>query len=303
MADLALSALPSFGISFVPTLHHKVPAALEPTSNPLPSPFVVVVTGASRGIGRATAEAFAKAGATGLVLTARTLKALEETKGICRAAARSSELKISALAANSGDEAATREIAEVVRAEHGRLDVLINNAGLVCTDATAWNKIDGIHPDQMRVPMECNYIGRFLTMHYLLPILLDSPDGAKTVINVTSVCSHFTGFGALGFNVSALASNRLTETAAESYADRGLLCYSVHPGTVYTTPPPGMDPKILEHSLDEPDLCGAMCLWLVHKKPEWLSGRYLSAEWDTAELEQKRDEIVEGDKLKFKMVV
>ncbi|RYP31231.1 hypothetical protein DL767_005860 [Monosporascus sp. MG133] len=170
-----------------------------------------------------------------------------------------------------------------VKTEHGRLDVLINNAGLVCTDAMAWNKIDGIRPDQVRVPMECNYIGHFLTMHHLLPIQLDSSNG--------------------GQDVSAPASNRLIETAVESYADRGPLCYSVHQGKVYTTPSPGMDLKLLEQGLDEPDLCGAMCLWLVRKKPEWLSGRYLSAEWDTVELEQKRDEVVQGDKLKFKMVV
>lgn len=300
---MSFSFSPTYGVNFVPTLHQKVPAAFQPASNPLPSPFVAAITGASRGIGKAIAELFAKAGATGLILTARNADALEETRRTCQAAAKSADLKISTLSAESGDEAATKRIVDVVKTEHGRLDVLINNAGLVCTDASAWNKLEGIQSDQIRIPIEANYIGRFLTMQHLLPILLDSPNGAKTVINVTSICSHFTGFGAMGFNISALATDRLTEIAAETYADRGLLCYAVHPGVVKTTPPPGMDKEALKHAHDEPDLCGAMCLWLTREKPDWLSGRYLSAGWDIDELKLKREEIVQGDKLKFKMVV
>ncbi|KAK7755748.1 hypothetical protein SLS62_002361 [Diatrype stigma] len=302
---MSFSFSPTYGVNFVPTLHQQVPEAYQPGSNPLPSPFVVVITGASRGLGRETAQVFAKAGATGLILTARSAEgALEETKKLCQAAARSPDLKVSTVAAASGDEAAAKRIADVVKTEHGgRLDVLINNAGTVSTEASAFDRLEGIRADQIRIPIEANYVGRFLTMQYLLPALLDSPGGARTVINVTSICSQFTGFGALGFNVSALATNRLTEIAAETYADRGLRCYAVHPGTVRTTPPPGMPADALEHAVDAPDLCGAMYLWLARERPDWLSGRYLSAEWDIDELKRKREEIVQGDKLKFKMVV
>lgn len=191
-----------------------------------------------------------------------------------------------------------------MKTEHGgRLDVVISNAGIVSTDASAWGKLENIRADQIRVPVETNYVGRFLTMQHLLPALLHSPDGARTVINVTSICSQFTGFGALGFNISALATNRLTEIAAETYADRGLRCYAVHLGNVYTTSSAGMHEDVLKHAVDAPDLCGAMYLWLARERPDWLSGRYLSAEWDIDDLKQKREEIVQGDKLKFKMVV
>ncbi|KAI1322967.1 NAD(P)-binding protein [Xylariaceae sp. FL0255] len=270
---------PWFGTEFAVPLHSKVPPALGPENQPLPSSnFVVVITGASRGIGKSTAELFAKAGASGLILTARTIAALEETKKACLAAATNvSGIQITTLALEAGVEEDARRLGAVVREEYGRLVVLVNNAGLA------------------------NYIGRFLTMQALLPLLLESPQGARMIINVTSECSHFTGFGPLGFNISALASNRLTEAVAERCEN--LLFFSVHPGMVPTTAPLGMAAEVFKHAKDSPELCGAFCLWLVRKRPTWLSGRYMSAKWDVEDLEKKREEIVSGDKLKWKMVV
>ena len=56
---------------------------------------------------------------------------------------------------------------------------------------------------------------------------------------------------------------------------------------------------------DEPGLCGAFCVWLTKDTMEkrWLSGRFLSAKWDVEELVGRREEIVEKDLLKMKMVV
>jgi hypothetical protein len=54
---------------------------------------------------------------------------------------------------------------------------------------------------------------------------------------------------------------------------------------------------------DTPELCGGFTVWLTKSKRTWLAGRYLSVNWDVDELEAKRDEIVEGDKLKVRMVI
>jgi hypothetical protein len=54
---------------------------------------------------------------------------------------------------------------------------------------------------------------------------------------------------------------------------------------------------------DTPELCGGFTVWLTKGKRTWLAGRYLSVNWDVDELEAKRDEIVEGDKLKIRMVI
>jgi len=50
-------------------------------------------------------------------------------------------------------------------------------------------------------------------------------------------------------------------------------------------------------------LAGGFCTWLTKERREYLSGRYLSVHWDVEELEAKKDEIVKGDKLTFKMIV
>jgi len=50
-------------------------------------------------------------------------------------------------------------------------------------------------------------------------------------------------------------------------------------------------------------LAGGFCTWLTKERREYLSGRFLSVHWDVDELESKKDEILEGDKLKFRMVV
>ncbi|KAI3327691.1 NAD(P)-binding protein [Xylariaceae sp. AK1471] len=300
---------PYTGTNFAQPLHHQVPESRQASNLHLPSPFVAVITGCSKGIGRASAQVFAQAGATGLILTARTLSAeLEETKALCEAAAASKDLKVSILSAPAGDEASAERIRSIIETEHGgRLDLLVNNAGIVSTDASAARKLVDISPDQISIPISTNYIGRFLTMRALIPVLLstDGGNGAKMVINITSICSHFTDYAALGFNISEVASNRLTEIAAEMYRDQGLLCYSLHPGFVLTSPPPGVgdEPGFLDQSSDDRELCGSFMLWLVRKSPAWLSGRYLSAQWDTDELERKREEIVADDKLKARMVV
>lgn len=54
---------------------------------------------------------------------------------------------------------------------------------------------------------------------------------------------------------------------------------------------------------DDVGLCGGFLVWLTKQKREYLSGRYVSANWDVDELETMKDEIVQGDKLRFRMVV
>ena len=54
---------------------------------------------------------------------------------------------------------------------------------------------------------------------------------------------------------------------------------------------------------DSPELCGGFVVWLTKGQRTWLGGRYVSATWDVAQLEALKDEIVESDKLKQRLVV
>ena len=113
-----------------------------------------------------------------------------------------------------------------------------------------------------------------------MPLLLAKPNGSKTIINVTSLASNLAGKGTIGFNICALATNRLTEDVAAKYNCDGVMVYAVHPRAVWTTPPPGMPPQMEDFSKDELGLCGVFILWWLREKRKWLSGRYLSATWD-----------------------
>ncbi|KAM0797508.1 hypothetical protein BDR22DRAFT_862564 [Usnea florida] len=291
------------GTTFVPKLHRDVPASLDPSKQSLPSPFVVVVTGASRGIGKATAIAFAQAGATAIILTARTVEALQKTKEACESVAKSSDLRITTLSADNAAESSAVLMAETIKKEHGgRLDLLINNAGILGTDETMFGNLADINSSQIESTINVNYLGRFYMIKHLLPLIISGDSTTKAIVNVSSVGSHVSG--PLGFSISALATNRLSQRVAESYADQGVFCCAIHPGAVKSeAPPPGIPESLLNISLDSSSLCGAFLIWLVKEKRDWLNGRYLDATWDVEELEKKKKEIVEGDKLKMRLVV
>lgn len=266
---------PSTGYNFVPTLHHSIPEHLIPAAQGLPSPFVVCITGASRGIGAEIAKAFAAAGASAVVLTARTESALKGTRDACHAASKSASVtcKVSTLAADAGSAESARRLASVIEKEHGRLDVLVNNAGIMATNASAFGTIHEMDDEQIILPTQVNYIGRLLTIKYLLPLLLDSDRGAKTVMNITSISSHLTSGTPMPFNISEFATNRLTESLAESYAAEGLIVHAVHPGMVKTTFPPGFPKAMEEFCVDDAGLCGAFLVWLVReRRGGWVEG-------------------------------
>lgn len=293
------------GITFTSKLNNAIPPSLSPSEQKLPSPFVVAIIGASRNIGAATAKAFAQAGATGLILTGATESdALVQTKEEVIAAGSSPDLKVTILGADLEDTDSAKHVADTIESTYGRLDVLVNSAGLFNTNASAFNKLDAVQIDQYQKPMAVNYIGKAAVIQAVLPLMLKSEGGAKTIVNVTSILAHFANVAAVGFNISELAINRLTESVAEAYANDGVLAYAVHPGSVLTLPGPvGMPPEARQGCVDDVGLCGAFLLWLVKERREWLSGRYLSSNWDVEELEAKKSAIVQGDLLKMRLVV
>lgn len=300
-----MAAPPWTGMNFTSKLNSAPPETFTSSTQKLPSPYVVAIIGASRNIGAATAKAFAQAGVTGLILTGTTNSAiLQETKKEVEVAASFRDIKVTVLGADIGDPSSAKLVADTIESSYGRLDLLINNAAVVSTHESAFNKFDTIGIEQIQKTMQINFVGKFATIQALLPLLLKSKGGAKTIVNITSAMSHFASMGAIGYNISELATNRLTEAVAEAYGGEGVLTYAVHPGIVATMPPPiGMAPEARAWAIDDVGLCGSFLLWLVKERRDWLSGRYLSANWDVDELEAKKDAIVNEDQLKMRMVV
>ncbi|KAI1490242.1 oxidoreductase-like protein [Biscogniauxia mediterranea] len=291
---------PENGATFTSTTH-SVPYPLLSTAKHIG--HNVLITGGTRGIGRAIAVAFARAGAKAIAV-ADISEAFGRLASDLIAAAQANghePPQIILTKMDVTDESSVQKCAGIITEEFkGRLDVLINNAGYMTpaqpipeSDTSAWWRT-----------MEVNLKGVYHTAKYFVPLLLSSPDGPQTVINLSSVAAHNLRPMASAYGTSKMAVLKLTEFLMVEAGDRGLVAYSVHPGAVLTElAEKGMPPETLSGLTDSAELAGATVSWLSSERRAWLAGRYLSATWDMNELLSRRTEIEEGDKLKVRLVV
>ncbi|KAF2822446.1 NAD(P)-binding protein [Ophiobolus disseminans] len=306
-----MASLPShYGTSFTPTTHTTVPANIDPTTVTLPQPFVAVVTGAGKGLGWHISLAYAMAGCSGLAISSRTmedLEALEHEIGKI-AAASGKAVDVLKSVCNVQSDASVRELEENVRRRWGRVDVVIANAGVISKyvdkGGAGSNLPQGVVEDEdwARV-LDINLMGVWRVSKAFTPLLLTSPNGIKTLIYSSSLAAHNSNseLCPIAYNVSKMACNRLIEHIAN---DHDICAFALHPGAVLTPQTQHHTGAVWDTLLrDDAGLAGAFCVWLSRERRGWLSGRYVSCNWDVDELEGMKSDIVEGDKLKFRMVV
>jgi NAD(P)-dependent dehydrogenase (short-subunit alcohol dehydrogenase family) len=184
---------------------------------------VAIVTGASRGIGAATAFVLAKAGASVMLVARDGNRATRLAEEIVASGGRAA-----ALACDVADYDSVRMMVDETSQELGNIDILINNAGiiepigaLVQSDPAAWRR-----------SIEVNLIGAYHTAHATLPRMLEA--GKGTVINISSGAAHrpLEGWSAYCSAKAGLAM--LTNAIALECADGGVRVFSLAPGVVDT---------------------------------------------------------------------
>jgi NAD(P)-dependent dehydrogenase (short-subunit alcohol dehydrogenase family) len=197
----------------------------------------IVVTGASRGLGRAIAEGFAAEGAR-LVVTATTEGHLAS---ICDVLKRASAGAPIALALDLSEPETCARAADEAVAALGRIDALVNNAAVLGPHLPLAE-----YPiDELDRVMRTNLLGTLAFTQELLPAMVDG----GSIINVTSNAAGRAGWG--GYSLSKLAINGLTEMFREELADRSIRCVSVNPGPTRTRmraqAHPHEDPSTVPH--------------------------------------------------------
>jgi 3-oxoacyl-[acyl-carrier protein] reductase len=183
---------------------------------------VALVTGASRGIGRSTALELARRGHDVVVNCSRSRDAAD---AVAVEAERCGARALVAVA-DVADEAGVRAMVAEVGAAFGRLDALVNNAG-VTTD-TAQADIDGLRMEEWDRVFAVNVRGVFQVTRACLPLLEAAPAGA--VVNLSSIAGLRPGAQPFPYAASKAAVANLTRTLAGQLGPRGIRVNAVAPG-------------------------------------------------------------------------
>ena len=184
---------------------------------------VAIVTGASRGIGRAIAEAYAAAGAQ-VVISGRR----EETLTAVADAIRAAGGEVTPMVAHNGDKAALQVLAQQTEETYGGIDILVHNAAtnphfgpLLEAEDSMWQKT-----------LEVNLLGVFWLTQYAVPIM--KANGGGKVIMISSVNGLRPGRGQGIYSVTKAALISLTQTLAMELGPENIQVNAIAPGLIQT---------------------------------------------------------------------
>jgi len=202
---------------------------------------VALVTGGSRGIGRAIAVALGRRGARVIVNYAAREDAARETAAAVEAAG--GQAAISAF--DVADSAAVSEAIKAIGKQHGGLDILVNNAGVAINGL-----ILRFSDEQWARTINTNLAGAFHCTRAASLLLLKAKDAGR-IINITSIVGETGNGGQAAYAASKAGMIGLTMSVARELASRGVTCNAVAPGYIETDMtteqvPEARRPKMLE---------------------------------------------------------
>ncbi len=193
----------------------------------------VLVTGATDGLGRSVAQGLAAKGAT-VLLHGRSPERLEATLEELRS--QTGNEKVNSYLADLSSLDAVRDLAERIFSEHDRLDVLVNNAGVISAERMK-------SEDGYELTFAVNYLSHFLLTRLLLPLLKDS--APARIVNVASAGQSPVDFSNLmlergydamkAYSMSKLAQVMFTFELAEHLRGTGVTVNALHPASLMDT--------------------------------------------------------------------
>lgn len=192
---------------------------------------VALVTGASSGIGAATARTLADEGAS-VALAARREERLEELADEIES--EGSEALV--VPTDATDESQVREMVETTAEELGGLDVLVNNAGVMLLEPIAT-----ADPDDWQQMLDLNVHGLMVASQAALEFMQEQGEG--DIVNVSSVAGRKAYAGSSGYNASKFGVTAFSEALREEVVDSDVRVTTIEPGAV--------DTELTDHIPDE----------------------------------------------------
>jgi NAD(P)-dependent dehydrogenase (short-subunit alcohol dehydrogenase family) len=181
---------------------------------------IAVVTGASRGLGRAMAVELGAAGAK-LALVGRDRAKLDET------AAQAAGAETAVFVADVTDEAQVRALEHGVRERFGPVDILVNNAGMNIRKPLVEYTLD-----EWNTVLDTNLTSVFLVCRSFIPMMKGR--GYGRIINLASMMSHVSLPGRTAYSASKAAMLGVTRALAQELADDGITVVAISPGPFAT---------------------------------------------------------------------
>lgn len=187
----------------------------------IPDEPVVIVTGASRGIGFSIAEAFAQRRAN-LAICSKTERIYEAAQRLEGKAKR-----VLARSCDISDYLQVKEFVEEVKDEFERIDILVNNASILI-----YGKLGDTSPEDWDRIMKTNVNGYFYMIREVLPIMLNQRRGV--IVNISSGAGHGVIPELVPYCITKSAEIFLTEGLAAEYGYKGIRSYAICPGETDT---------------------------------------------------------------------
>jgi NADP-dependent 3-hydroxy acid dehydrogenase YdfG len=183
---------------------------------------VAAITGASSGIGEATAETLARAGAAVSLAARRSdrIQALAERID-------SSGGRALAIETDVADEQQATAFVNRTKEELGRLDILVNNAGVMLL-----GPVVGADTSEWRRMIDVNLLGLLYCTHAALPIM--GAQGSGHIVNVSSVAGRFATLGAAVYNLTKFGVNAFSEALRQEVVRANVKVTVIEPGMVAT---------------------------------------------------------------------
>ena len=183
---------------------------------------VAAITGASSGIGEATAVTLARAGAAVSLAARRTDRIDGLADRINSDGGRAIAIETDVAAEEQANEFVRR-----TKDELGRLDVLVNNAGVMLL-----GPVIGADTDEWRRMIDVNLLGLLYCTHAVLPIM--GEQGSGHIVNVSSVAGRFANFGSAVYNLTKFGVNAFSEALRQEVVGANVKVTVIEPGMVET---------------------------------------------------------------------